>query len=583
MRMTQSQAELFAAFSTISAKVFFGNRLLSCPTLSKAPNYGNVLRRFLLRSAPGRIRKRDAVRMIARYCFANFGHLGFLLLSALCLRLLGWKRPQDMLLDPHKKLLVIDTFAVLPKIEKDGVFTELYMPGLAGEAERRGHNVVHFYRLYGSRDPRVLWRTFRILRSGPSGITEAHLFSFSDWLLLFWHILVYPVALWRLVRSLGGRPAGSARSCIRDALIHTAGQCVLIGEARRLAARRLGLLLAQRPFSCASDGDSGGGSTQSTHIVSWYENQTVNKCLMRGLAEARRQSGRHIPVTGAQLFLWPAALLNNHPDDAEAALGLAPDRVLVNGSYYLPERTAQRYAVGPSLRYAALFADEGSGSTESTASPTSAIETEDHRQGGLRNGDDRNGDDGEANDGNASDRDTGIGDGVAGGGMPLLALLSYHPDEVKRVLGMLLPLANAGTEVIYKFHPATKSEQFIAWLPMVPIFAEGSLKQALDDIRQRGGAVLGSGSGSLAEAVVAGIPVLAVEDPIPGLGLNYLSEFGKGYLWEAVNDAQDVERALETLQRRMTAPDREEKVREFRNNLFTEPTSERICRDFQLG
>ena len=46
MRPKDRPGELFAAFSRISAAAFQDERLLSCPTLSKAPNYGNVLRRF---------------------------------------------------------------------------------------------------------------------------------------------------------------------------------------------------------------------------------------------------------------------------------------------------------------------------------------------------------------------------------------------------------------------------------------------------------------------------------------------------------------------------------------------------------
>ena len=536
MRLNPLQAELFAAFSGITAKVFSGNRLLSCPTLSKAPNYGNVLLRFMLRqpiAAPG---LKTCLRIGLRYTFSNGAHFLFMLLSAAYIRILGWKCPKEALLDPENPLLLIDSFAVLPRIEKEGRYRELYLSGLAEEAQAAGHNVACLYRLYGSRDPRVLWRAFKVL-AAHAGMTEAHLFTLSDWFRLLWHAISYPFALARLIRSLRAYPAHSPQAYIRDALIQTAGQCILIGEARRLAGRRLGLLLAARPFARpSSEKARPTPQGRSTHLVTWYENQTVNKCLMRGLAEAEKSTGRHVPVTGAQLSLWPTALLNNLPDDGEAVLGLVPDRVLVNGPHFLPEHTRQRYAVGPSLRYAALFEEV---------------------------------------------KDTGESS-VQSGPMPLLALLSYYPEEVKRVLQMLLPLADDGVEVIYKFHPTANPEQFDAWLPASPIIADGPLKDALDDIRRRGGAVLGSVSGALVEAVVAGIPVLSVEEQYPELGMNYLPEYGRGVLWESVTGADEVRDALAALGRHVASPGRAEVVRELRELLFTEPTQERIRRDFCL-
>lgn len=576
MRLNSRQAELFEAFSAITAKVFSGNRLLACPTLSKAPNYGNVLRRFILGYPRARPGPKTWLRIAFRYCLSNGAHFLFMLLGAAYIRMLGWSLPKAALLDSENPLLLIDGFAVLPRLEKEGRYRELYLPGLAREAEATGHTVVHLYRLYGSRDPRTLWRAFRALAEH-GGMTEAHLLRFSDWFRLLWHALSYPFALARLIRSLKAYPAKSPQSCIRDALIHTAGQCVLIGEARRLAARRLGFLLAARPFSISSGNHSGSdGNRAATHVVSWYENQTVNKCFMRGLAEAEARTGRHVPVTGAQLSLWPAALLNNHPDDGEAALGLVPERVLVNGPHFLPEHSRQQYAVGPSLRYAALFEKDAAAAR---AEPELA-----RAPSGRLN---------EASAAKASPAEAfaaelpavekneaaGIADGVR---MPLLVLLSYYPEEVRRVLEMALPLAESGAEVIYKFHPTAKPEQYKEWLPPFPAIADGPLSDALEDIRRRRGAVLGSVSGALVEAVVAGVPVLSVEELYPELGMNFLPERGKGLLWEPVGEREDVEKALSSLQKGLDLPGREKAVHELRDLLFTEPTRERIHRDFLL-
>ena len=556
MRPAGPSAELFAAFSRLIAAAFQDDRLISCPTLSKAPHYGDVLRRFLLGAPPKPLGLGGFCRVALRYALSNGLHLCFMLLGALFLRLLRWTPPRCLtpkaLSLPGKPLFIIDTFAVLPRLAKERAFQELYMPGLADEAASCGREVAHLYRLYGSRSPVDLWRAFKVLAAKSNGLTELHLLSLRDWLGLVLHAASYPFSLARLIRSLRHFPESSPERFIREALVHTAGQCILAGEARKLAARRLGLLLAG-PFS---RGDGLAAPRQDVPakeepspvtVASWYENQTLNKAFQRGLALAEDQCGRHVPVIGAQLFIWPDTLLNNHPDDVERAFRLTPDKVLVNGPRFLPGTTRQSYSVGPSLRYAYLFDGEAAGEEAGFA----------------------------ARAGNEED--------AARGAKPLLVLLSYHPEEIRRVLRLVLPLAQKGRAIVYRFHPATRPEDFGDLLPPVPSLAAASLQESL----RQAGAVIGSGSGSLAEAVAQGIFALSVEDPsgIPGLSLNYLPEYGQGVLWASVQRTEEVEKALAGALgpfARNGAQSRREQITSFRDLLFTEPSPERIREAFGL-
>lgn len=530
MRPGGKAGELFAAYSRITARAFMNDKLLACPTLAKTPHSGDVLRRYVLGQRRGKTGPGRCLLLVLRYCAANFLHFVFLLLAALFIRLLRWPRPEALRPGPkapdRPAPLVIDTFAVLPRLAAEKTYRELYLPGLEQAARARGRETVTLFRLYGSRNPLILWRAFRVLAGRGGGLTEVHLFRPGDWARLFWHLFAYPFALARLIRSLAAFAPDTPELFIREALVATAGQCALIGEARRIAAYRLGLLLAARPAA------PGPG------LLAWYENQTVDKCLLRGLDQAARQSGRRVPVIGAQLFIWPDTLLNNHPDDGEAALGLAPDKVLVNGPHFLPDDSplAGRYAVGPSLRYGHLFAREA-----------------------------------------APEQDSPVATPAPGQG-PLLALLSYHPEETRRVLELLLPLAEAGQDIVYRFHPAVRPDDYAALLPHRPRLSEGPLDAALHSA----GAVIGAGSGALAEAVAQGLPVLAVTAAVPGLDLNYLPEYGRGLLWASVSRAGELAPVLDALRANAAGPDREAHVRAFRDLLFTEPTPERICRAFEL-
>ena len=595
MRPAGRPGGLFAAFSEITVRAFRNDRLLSCPVLSKAPNYGRVLERYLGGHAPEPRGTLPFLRAAARYAAANVGHLLFLAASAACIRLCGWKRPK--VLESGESLIVIDSFALLPAIAAEENYTERYLPGLYEAARERGHGVVRLHRLYGGRSPGMLRRACAVLAGQGDGLLEAHLFTPGDWLRLLRHILVYPFALRGLVRSLRDTPAASPEAAIREALIACAGQCVLVGEARRIAGYRLGRLLAARPGR--------------VHICSWHENQTVNKALQRGLAQAEAETGVHIRVIGAQLFLWPPELLNNHPDEGEATLGIEPDKVLVNGPYFLPEPVDPRYAIGPSLRYAHLFRGRvrfaeaaGENFVEANgiqmcapSAPARTLPAPDPALEGL----------GRLNaDGNENCRmdaskvaapesrlsslpeaesiapvvscRESTGPVETRASLPLLVLLSYHPEETRRVLELVRPLATArnGRGAVYRFHPATRPRDYASLLPENPVLAGGPFMEALDGA----GAVIGSGSGALAEAAALGVPVLAVGDEGEGAVLNYLPAYGRGVLWEAVARPDEVEPALASLERR--AEQRGEQARRLRDMLFTEPTRECIDGAFEL-
>lgn len=75
---------------------------------------------------------------------------------------------------------------------------------------------------------------------------------------------------------------------------------------------------------------------EGSRVISWYENRGGGQQLYRGLHEA----GADVFTIGAQLLTWPSNLLNNHADSADGQ-HVAPDLVLVNGPYFLPDLTEE--------------------------------------------------------------------------------------------------------------------------------------------------------------------------------------------------------------------------------------------------
>ena len=538
MHPTGKLHELFHAYSRINGTAFRNPHLICCPTLSKAPNYGNVVRRFLEGSVLPPQGRQAWARLWLRYAATNLGHLLFLLVAKLWVLLLGWRMP-SALQHPQggqRPVLVIDTFALLPQIAREKRYQEMYLTGVWEAAHAAGYTPVRLFRLYGSRNPRVLWQALAALSQSGAGLTEVHLLRLRDFVTLVWHLCVYPFALCSLIRSLRNHPPGTPEQAIHDALIASAGQCVLVGEAYRLAAFRLGGLLAH----------AAKNQEMAPKVLSWYENQTLNKAFMQGLRSAQ-QHGPSTVVIGAQLFTWPAALLNNHADDVEAALGLAPDVVVVTGPEFLPEGSTQHYVVGPALRYRHLFMPQ--------ATPARAAEQ--GAPGGTT-----------AASGTNNEK-------------PLLALLSYHPEETRRVLELVRPLAVTPGTVAYKFHPATKAADFAALLPPTPTLVTTPLAEALAGAS----GVIGAGSGALAEAVSLGCPVLAARTPgeEADMGLNYLPNFGEGQLWATVEMPEAVAPALAALRAFQHSAEYPASKAAFTGLLFTEPTPQSIEALLALG
>ena len=86
-----------------------------------------------------------------------------------------------------------------------------------------------------------------------------------------------------------------------------------------------------------------------------------------------------------------------------------------------------------------------------------------------------------------------------------------------------------------------------------------------------------------------GVPVLYPLQPAgsPEPDLNYLPgegpDCGLGALWTTVASSEDIQTACALLAERAREPEHPERVRRFRDLLFTKPTSELIRESFGLG
>ena len=543
--------ELFEAFSRLNNFAYADTRLLANHVLSKAPHCNDILERFLRGEAPRRFSRLEVAKQVVKCWVVNIG-AWFLLLGERIAQARAGLRVLPKVTAMRDSLTVVDIFTLVHRINMEGKFRDYYLPGLYEVLEERGHNCVILARMYGSRDPRVLRQTFEILREHPQPVlTENELMTFADWLRLLWFAISFPLAVLRITALLAN---DGAEGQIKAALLACLPDCYLSGECRRLAGRRLAEILPQ-----------------SARIISWYENQVVDKCFYRGLAEG----GSLVRTYAAQFLTWPPTLLNNHADPADAKHKAAPAFVAVNGPYFIPRPLASL----PGAQQEHGSAAEASGAATAPAPPPGTISGPDAETG-------------------PAPRYFPYVPGPAYGvgpalrykpvferelapdpDGPALFLLSYHPDETRRCLAMAKPLAEAGVPTAFKFHPATNVEDFRDLLPADARLVKGALNEALEGVSL----VIGAGSGALCEAVAMGVPAINVE-PVEGLGLNYLPDYGQGQLWDRATSAAELLAAREKLLDNARKGDnkRIEAIRTFRGLVFGEPTVDSIVRTFDL-
>ena len=535
--------ELFEAISQINKKAYARDVWLANHVLSKTPHCAEILEHYEQGLEPRKFSKLQIACKVLHCWATHLAVFGLMLLAKFAQNLSGLPNAKELKFC-REPVTLVDIFVLAQCVLDQKKFTDPYFPGLYEALAQKGQSVFILARFYGTRSPRSLKKVFDILKKhNLPVITEYELLTFSDWLELLKFAFAFPLQTLELERNLEKearleRAAPStaekfpaeAVEHVRAALLTCLAQNYMSGESRRLAAKRLAALLPE-----------------NSKIISWYENQVIDKCFYRGLHEA----GASAKTYAAQLLTWPDTLLNNHADPSDALHRAAPDVVLVNGSYFLPSLppdapgaasqpteapgskpyrpypNGPEYRIGPALRYRDLF--DGLIKPDPTK--------------------------------------------------PVLLLLSYHPEESERILSLGKKLADKGVPLAIKFHPATKEQTYGDLLNFAYTKISGPLKTAL----QETSLVMGSGSGSLAEAVALGVPVIAVQN-IAGITFNYLPEYGRGELWESAGSAEEFFTAREKLMQTLTgdAYSREERVYTFRSLMFTEPTQEKIFQAFDL-
>jgi len=500
MELTNQKIKKIHDFlSNLSKRAYSDPLLIANDVLCKQDTRGRIIENYLSGATPQKITFLALIKKTLLYFAKNLVAFVLYLLTALCYRF----SRQVFQLPENGELLILDSVVVIRRIIKENKFIDEFFPALEGVLIKGGKQYVYVPRFFGTMRPYEWFRVFRILEKNSDPVmTEFQLLGFFDYLKIFRFIFIYPISVWRFAKNLG--------TSYEDKIV-----CHALWQAfDSVAFGAYGRFLLGKQLSCLK--------VDKIKCLSWYENQIFEKNFYRGL----RFISDKVDIIGAQLFVRPHTLLNIIPDEGEISFDVVPDRILVNGSGYLPKLSTLSVDIGPALRYAHLF--------NTKAHPSE--------------------------------------------GKVILILMPFWDNVIKHILKVIQEV-DWPVPVEIKFHPSTNKKTYRSDLPRRYFVTDKKLPELLSRAR----IVVGCSSGSLLEAAALGIPVINIQNP-DEFSHNYMTEIGKGVLWDNAVGAREVTQLVRQFQEALQLhPCRLQKEGDcLRSTFFSESTNELIGQAFGL-
>ena len=301
--------------------------MLSNPTLSKNP-YTKT--RFLHNLLDAKINKYSFFKNILLFYIKNILLFIFFLIPFFYVKLFFRKEK----ITNEKEVRLIDSFygdAELNNkiLKKDKYFEKLY--------EYMNINKITYYhtpKFYGNKNPLKYIKFYKILkRSEQKYFIDLDYLTFNDLGKIIIFIMSYPWQVFLLKKSIKSKK--NIDIAFKEDLSYSLSGTDFYPYIRYLYARNLSKELKNKKIK----------------VISWCEYQVVDKNFFNGI----RTYSKSITIYATQfLFKFPTYSCLYIPE-SDKDLGIAPDKILVTGQYYVVENSNYEYKIGPALRYEKLY------------------------------------------------------------------------------------------------------------------------------------------------------------------------------------------------------------------------------------
>lgn len=412
--------------------------------------------------------------------------------------------------------VIVDTFIHDYCLSDDGTFTDRYFPHLHEYLnEKKLHVIVHPV-LHGFRF-NYLSIYYRMRRSNTHFIIQEDFLHFSDYL----SALAFPAKT--LLQKVS---APQFRSFdLSDILREDQENQAFSDGMRAVLLYRLFLRLGETEL-------------YPRQIISWYENQIIDKALISGI----RKAFPNAKIIGAQQFLHAPNILNLFPIQSEVEAGITPDIVLTTSQHQcqIVQSFTNNISCRPAaaLRYAHVFYNE------STANCTTAKKER-----------------------------------------IILVILPFNITEAVELLETMAGILNrirVDFRILIKGHPDYRPEDMKSrfgegyWPMRFEIF-QGNIREGLDCAS----VVISSTSSSMVEAAARGIPVIFVGRQMV-LNQNILQTIGIGleFVSECLSDRELIEAIDKYIDLSVDKIEEYIKIGEKVRDLFFTPVNEQTMWPF---
>lgn len=496
-------AEAFHFLSDINRIAYSDVRLMANQVLSKNPFASDFINNYVEGLPVQPISHFIILLNLARYYFRSCICIVLFIVNKTIFHLFG---TPFGLGKSQNSIVLIDIFFLLDRIESDYEFHDQYFPGLEEILVKRKTYFAYVPTFHPTPSPFRLAKLLKKLRDEQVPVlTEFELISSNALITLCWLIISYPFKVIGFALSL---PCDTYEyHLLKNELLKSVGSVSFLALSRYLQGIRLSSL------SCVD-----------LRVISWYENQVIHKTFYKGLRSGHGQ----VKIYGAQLFLYPTSILNILVDPAEVSHDILPDKVIVNGSYYVRPDIDVPMVPGPSLRYKKIF-----GSTPSLQ----------RREN-------------------------------------LLVLLPYHPYEIINILDMVSHIDWPQNRILIKFHPTVNPQKYLRLIPPGVKFVGNDIYDLFPKARM----IISAESGALIEGACLGIPGIVIQNQTH-FTHNPFPKEGKGIIWDLAHDISELNNLIHQFNQRIEGNSEEimKLANYYKSIFFTEVSEEGIIKAFDLN